>query len=132
MKSLDTNVIIRFLVNDDKKQSEIVRALFLQAEKDGSSFNISVPVLLETLYVLDSVYEYKRDEILNAVESMLHMKIFSFQNPDVIQQLVAAGNKSKIELEDLFIGLSAKEYGCEPTITFDKKAAKSDLFELIE
>ena len=132
MKSLDTNVIIRFLVNDDKKQSEIVRALFLQAEKDGSSFHISAPVILETLYVLDSVYEYKRDEILNAVESMLHMKIFSFQNPDVIQQLVAAGNKSKIELEDLFIGLSAKEYGYEPTITFDKKAAKSDLFELIE
>ena len=132
MKSLDTNVIIRFLVNDDKKQAEIVKALFLQAEKEGSSFHISAPVLLETLSVLDSVYEYKRDEILNAIEFMLNMKIFSFENPNIIQQLAAAGNKSKIELEDLFIGLSAKEYGCETTITFDKKAAKSDLFEMIE
>ncbi len=134
MKSLDTNVIIRFLVNDDKKQAEAVKTLFLKAENDGHSFFITDPVILETLYVLESVYEYEYEsnQILNAIESMLMMKILIFENPDIIQELVASGKKSKIELEDLFIGLIAKGAGCESTITFDKKAAGSEIFELIE
>jgi len=132
MKSLDTNIIIRFLVNDDKKQAAIVKSLFLKAENDSKSFFICNPVLLEVIYVLDSVYEYARSEILNALELMFMMKILVFENPDALQHLISTGRKTKIELEDLLIGIIAKENGCETTLTFDKKAAKSNLFSLIE
>jgi len=132
MKSLDTNVIIRFLVNDDREQAEAVKRILLDAEEKGESFFISDPVMLETIYVLDSVYEYQRGEILDAIESMLLMRILSFENPDVIQELVTQGRKIKIELEDLLIGLIPRASGCGTTITFDKKAARSDLFTLIE
>ncbi|PKL37188.1 MAG: VapC toxin family PIN domain ribonuclease [Spirochaetae bacterium HGW-Spirochaetae-1] len=131
MKALDTNIIIRFLVNDDKKQGEAVKTLFLKTEKKGESFFITNTVLLETIYVLDSVYEYERKEILNALELMSMMKIIIFENPDVVHHLINSGRKSKTELEDLLIGIIAKEYGCESTITFDKKAAASKLFEML-
>ena len=132
MKSLDTNVIIRFLVNDDKRQAEAVKSLFIKAENSGELFFISNPVILEILYVLDSVYGYERNQILTALQALLLMKILRFENPDVLQSLVESGGKIKIELEDLFIGIIAKESGCESTITFDKKAARSPLFQILE
>jgi len=60
MISLDTNVIIRFLVNDDKKQAGMVKKIFSEAEKANTAFIITTPVLLELIYVLDSVYKYTR------------------------------------------------------------------------
>lgn len=132
MKALDTNVIIRFLVNDDKKQGETVKGLFLKAEREQKSFYITNPVLLEVIYVLESVYKFQRSEILNAIDSMVMMKILVFENPDVLQRLTAIGERSTIELEDLLVGLIAQDNGCETTITFDKKAAKSNLFELLD
>lgn len=132
MKALDTNVIIRFLVNDDKKQGETVKGLFLKAEREQESFYITNPVLLEVIYVLESVYKFQRSEILNAIDSMVMMKILVFENPDVLQRLTAIGERSTIELEYLLVGLIAHDNGCETTITFDKKATQSNLFELLD
>lgn len=131
MKSLDTNIIIRFLVNDDLKQGELVKKLLLNAEKNNEVFFISTVVVLEILYVLDSVYGYSREERIDAFEAMLLMPILLFENTETIQKFVVFAGETKIELEDLLIGTMAKEAGCEKTITFDKKAAKSDLFELL-
>jgi predicted nucleic-acid-binding protein len=131
MKSLDANIVIRFLVNDDKRQGEMVKKLFIQAEKKRHSYFVSHPVLLEVLYVLDSVYEFSRTEILDALESMISMAIFTFENKDVVKGLISTGRKENVELEDLLIGLISKKAGCESTITFDRKAARSDLFELL-
>lgn len=132
MKSLDTNIIIRFLVNDDIKQGEKVKTLFMKAEENNDVFFITTPVVLEVLYVLDSVYEYSRKEILNALESLLMMSLLIFDNADAIQKFITSAGKNKIELEDLLIGILARESGCKTTITFDKKASKSELFELLE
>jgi len=131
MKSLDTNIIIRFLVNDDLKQGELVKKLLLKAEKNNEVFFISIAVVLEILYVLDSVYRYSREEVIAAFEAMLLMPVLLFDNTEVIQKFIALAGKTGIELEDLLIGVIAKEAGCEKTITFDKKATKSNLFELL-
>ena len=131
MKSLDTNILIRFLVRDDENQAYKVKKLLEKAEKEGISFFITIPVILELIYVLSSVYNYSKKEILNAIESMIAMQIFIFENITVIQNLIIVGRKTKFDLEDLLIGIIAQESGCETTITFDKKASKSDLFELL-
>ncbi len=131
MKALDTNILIRFLLNDDKKQGELVKNLLLKAEKNGISFFVSSVVLLEIIYVLDSVYEFSRSDILDALNCLLSMSVLSFEHTVSIQTLIAAGNKNPVELEDMLIGLISKESGCASTITFDKKATKSELFEYL-
>lgn len=131
MKSIDTNVLIRFLVNDDARQGEKARSILLGAEKKGEAFLVTDPVLLEILYVLGSVYEYTRSEILDALEALTLMPVLSFEKIQVLQDLVIQGRKTRIGLEDLFIGLVSRESGCVTTITFDKRAAKSELFSLI-
>jgi predicted nucleic-acid-binding protein len=132
MKALDTNIIIRFLVNDDKVQGDKVRTLFERAEDRKETLYISIPVLLEVLWVLSSVYDYNRNEIIRAVESMKLMSILEFEKVDTIEDLILIGKSTKHELDDLLIGLVAKNEGCSSTITFDKHAVKSNLFELLK
>ena len=132
MKSLDTNIIIRFLVNDDKLQANKVKNLFEKVEIQSGLFFIINAVLIEVLWILKSVYDYKRSDIIKAIESLSQMSIIKFENNDAIQEFILQSKKTNNELDDLLIGIIAKCHGNEPTITFDLRASKSALFELLK
>jgi predicted nucleic-acid-binding protein len=131
MKSLDTNVLVRFLVNDDKNQSRKVRALLQQAHAERATFYVCDLVLLELIWVLGSAYGFARDLVLQAIGELADMPCLQFESLDRIHELVQEGLSDTLDLSDAFIGLSARSYGCETTLTFDKKAAKNKLFDPI-
>jgi predicted nucleic-acid-binding protein len=88
MKALDTNVLVRFLVRDDEQQAKAVYRKFKQAEAKKEVFFIPVLVVLETVWVLESVYEITRQEILvpcliNCVRDFGNL---SFQIDDAVRQ----------------------------------------------
>jgi predicted nucleic-acid-binding protein len=132
MKALDTNVLVRFLVKDDEHQSKIVYKVFKQAETDKNYFFVPLLVVLETIWVLDSVYEIPRKEILDAINEILLMPILKFEAQPTIQRFIFLARENKIDLSDVLIACAAKISGCESVLTFDKKASKFELFELIE
>jgi predicted nucleic-acid-binding protein len=131
MKALDTNVIIRFLMNDDKAQAGRVKAIFELAEKNEDQYFVTTPVILETIWVLSAVYEFTRDEILHALELLTEMPILAFENYESLRQVVALGRNTKADIPDLLIGLSGKTAGCETTLTFEKGLEPTGLFERI-
>lgn len=132
MKALDTNVLVRFLTMDDPAQSKKVIHLFRHAESNGERFHVSSLVLLELIWVLESLYRYERDDILAVFEKMLALQVLSIESPDLIESLLAAATGSKAELSDLLIGAAAHVRECDSTLTFDRKAAKaSTLFQLL-
>ena len=131
MKALDTNIIIRFLVNDDKQQGAKVRRLFEKAEESSERLFIAIPTVLETLWVLSAIYAFERSEILDALDLLTQMPVLEFERYPSIRQLIRLGRESKADLPDLLIGLSGKSCGCEATLTFDRKLPKTDLFELL-
>ncbi len=131
MKSLDTNIIVRFLVNDDKIQGAKVKKLFEKAETEGENLFITLVVLLETLWVLRSVYQYKKNEIILAISSLYLMAVIEFEKSDLVQEFINLSGDSELELDDLIISLAGKSYNCESTVTFDEQASKSGLFELL-
>ena len=131
MKALDTNVLVRFLVKDDEHQSKIVYKVFKQAENDKIFFWVSLLVVLETIWVLDTVYEITRKEILDSVNEILLMPILKFEAQPTIQRFIFLARENKIDLSDVLIACAVKISGCERVLTFDKKASKLDLFELI-
>jgi predicted nucleic-acid-binding protein len=131
MKAIDTNVLVRFLVSDDERQAQTIYSIFKQAEADKVEFWVPLLVLLETLWVLESVYEISRKEIIDSMNELLLMPILKFENQVVIQRFVFSARETKIDLSDLLIAHSAKISGCESVLTFDKRASKSELFELI-
>jgi predicted nucleic-acid-binding protein len=131
MKALDTNVLVRFLINDDKFQAARVRSIFEQAEQEGQVFFVAVPVVLELLWVLAAVYERPREAILNAVEQLTMLPILRFEDSDRLRRFVVQGRAANADLADILIGLSGAALGCDATLTFDQKAARSPLFELL-
>ena len=128
MIALDTNVVVRFLVNDDEVQGRKTRALFDSAEKTGESLFITAPVLLELIWVLSAVYDFTRNEVIQALELLTQMPILRLENFSTVQQLIRLGRLTQADLPDLLIGLSGQLHSCESTLTFEKGLSKTGLF----
>ena len=131
MKAVDTNVLVRFLVRDDEKQARSAYRRFRRAEADREVLFVPLLVVLETIWVLESVYGVSREEILDAVEELMMMPVLEFEALPVVQGFVADARATKTDLPDLLIGHSARISGCDHVITFDRAAAKSGLFETL-
>jgi predicted nucleic-acid-binding protein len=129
MKALDTNVLIRFLVKDDAKQAETVYKRFKKAEATKEILFVSALVVLETLWVLESVYDVARQDILDAMDALMAMPILNFEGQSAIRNWMHAARESNADLSDLLIAYHAQSKGCDRVLTFDKKAVKHALFE---
>jgi predicted nucleic-acid-binding protein len=132
MKALDTNVMVRFLVRDDEQQAKAVYREFKQTEADKEVLFIPVLVVLETVWVLESVYEATRQEILDSIDQLLLMPILEFEVQSAIRSFVSSAQESKTDLSDLLIAHSAKFAGCECVITFDKSTSNPGFFEQLK
>ena len=133
MTAADTNVIVRFLVRDDEKQAKLVYRRLKQAEADRTQIFISLAVVLETIWVLESAYDKSRTEILNALTDMRQMPVFSFEKDEVVERVVNDGRRfSKADLSDILIAHSARSCGCDNGDTFDKGAATLPFFALLK
>ena len=132
MKAIDTNILVRFLVRDDEKQAGLVYRRFKSAEAKKEALFVPLLVVLETIWVLESVYNEHRNAILDSLNDLILMPVFQFEKPDVIQASIASSRQTSLGIADLLIAYSAKNAGCESVLTFDEKAAKSGLFELLK
>lgn len=131
MKATDTNVLIRFLMKDDERQSAAVYRIFKHAEEEREELWVPIVVILETLWVLDSVYDIPRPEIVDTIDTLLQMPVLKFEAQPALQQFINLARDTKLDLSDLLIAVSAKYSGADTTLTFDAKASKLNLFERI-
>jgi len=129
MKAIDTNILIRFLTGDDEFQTKKVYDIFKKAESEKNELFVPLLVVLEMIWVLESVYEIPRKEILNAIGDLLLMSVLKFEQQPVLQQLIHSAQGNKFDLSDLLIADSARINGCNAVLTFDKKAAGFKFFE---
>lgn len=132
MKAIDTNILVRFLVRDDEKQARLVYGRLKRAEAKKEALLVPLLVVLETIWVLESIYDVSRNEILDSLDELLLMPVLQFEAPDVIQGLIASAQETALGLSDLLVAHSARRSGCESVITFDKRAAKSEFFEILK
>jgi predicted nucleic-acid-binding protein len=132
MKALDTNVLTRFLVKDDKNQADIVYKLFKKAEIEKDTLYIPLLVLLETIWVLESVYKISRPDILDSINALVLMPILDFEAQSVIMSFISSARNNKTDLPALLIAYTTKSAGCECVLTFDKRAADNALSKLLK
>ncbi len=130
MNAIDTNILVRFLVGDDNLQARKVYNIFKQVESSKSELFVPLLVVMELIWVLESVYNIPQQEIIDSISELLLMPILKFEHSSTLQQFTKNAPTTKYDLSDLLIAYSAAAQGCESTITFDKKAAKFNLFEL--
>jgi predicted nucleic-acid-binding protein len=80
MKAVDTNILVRFLVGDDEAQARKVYSLFKTAEDRGESFHVPLIVILEMIWVLESVYEIPRKGIIESIGDLLASTVLHSSN----------------------------------------------------
>lgn len=131
MKAIDTNVLVRFLVNDDPIQAEKVRRLFESAEQNREAFFVPILVLLETIWVLESAYQIQRVDLLDALGDLLLLPVLHFEQREAVQGMVLHSKSNTMDLSDALIAQSARMQECTVVLTFDQKAARSESFELL-
>ena len=125
MIGLDTNVVVRFLAQDDQAQSAIANRLMSRLNKDEPGF-ISSVVLAEITWVLSRAYKSKREEIARAVEGLLRSAELIVENADAAYRALAIYQAStSAEFADALIAETASLAGAAETVTFDKNAASS-------
>ena len=129
---LDTNVVVRFFVRDDEKQAQLVYALFKKIEKSREKAYLPLLVILETIWVLESAYRYERNEILNALKDLREMTFMEYESDETVVKFIEEAEISAYDLSDLLIAHAAKSNGCHKVFTFDKKASRHNLFELVK
>ncbi len=132
MKAVDTNVLIRFLVRDDRQQAETVYKRFKKAEQQNEILFVPALIALEMIWVLESVYGIGRQEILDAFEALLAMPVLEFESQPALRKFINLAKKSGTDLPDLLIAAAAESAGCDQILTFDRRASKSGLFEILK
>lgn len=132
MKALDTNILVRFLVKDDENQSESVYRLFKKAESEKDAFFVPLLVILETVWVLKAVYEISRPDILDAINDILYLPILKFEGQPTLKRFLIDAQENSADLSDVLIACSARMSGSKTVLSFDKKAAKIGIFELVK
>ena len=130
MKGIDTNILVRFLVGDDELQARKAYRIFKEAESQRSELFVPLLVVLELIWVLESVYEIERGEIIGSISDLLLMPILAFEHLSALQRFIAVAREDNGDLADLLIACSAGEQGCRVVLTFDRKASRNPMFEL--
>jgi predicted nucleic-acid-binding protein len=125
---LDTNVLVRYLVEDDSAQSSKAAHLIeTRCTEDAPGF-VNRVVLCELVWVLESAYDYPRATVAATLESLLRTAELEVDAADAAWPALTAYRGGDVDFSDALIGRLNRNAGCDGTATFDKGAASLDDF----
>lgn len=128
---VDTNVLIRFIVQDNSAQSrKATRFLEKNCTVDRPG-HISLVVLCEIVWVLARAYRYPKDDIVKVLQTILTTAEFTIESPTVAWEAFRLYQNGRADFSDYIICQVNKSAGCVKTVTFDREAAKSENFQLL-
>ena len=123
MIALDTNALVRLLIEDDEKQALDGEKLIESVEKKGQQIIILTEVLIETVWVLESVYECTREDIYRFLDTLTYTSVFTFSEPQIITNAIRHFKKGG-DFADLIIVMQALNHQAKKLLSFDKKLQK--------
>jgi predicted nucleic-acid-binding protein len=124
MTGLDTNVLVRYLAQDDPAQSARATRLIEKELSDREPGFIGLVVLVETCWVLKRLYGATAAELRETVRDLLDTRQFVIEQRTVVLRAVARLADSAGDIADALIAEGAVEAGCTRTLTFDKQGTR--------
>jgi predicted nucleic-acid-binding protein len=128
MIGVDTNVLVRYLTQDDPEQYAKAAAFIEAATDRGEQLVVNAVVLCELEWVLGSAYNYSRAEIARAIEQILATAQFEVERLDEARKALADFRTTKSDFSDALIGRINRSLGAEHTMTFDRDLKAIDTF----
>jgi len=130
MIGLDTNVLVRYIMQDDVKQSPKATKLIDSLTVEAPGF-VSLVSVVELWWVLSSSYGLSREQVAEALELLLRSKEIVVDRSDQVLKALRVFKVSTADFADCLIERSAASAGCDRTVTFDVRAAKTAGMTLI-
>jgi predicted nucleic-acid-binding protein len=131
MIGLDTNVLVRYLTQDEPTQARKANALIDSAAGQGERLHVDVVVLCEVVWVLRGAYEFSKESVVDAISRILEAAQFSVEDRDLLRLALEAYRTGQGDLADYVLGQRNRRAGCDATMTFDRALRKSELFQLL-
>jgi len=131
MKAIDTNVLVRYLVQDDPVQGRRAASFIEAAASDKASILIGNIVLCEMVWVLDSAYRFPKPEIVGCIDKLLQTSTFQFEFKDIVRVALEDYRRVKADFADCLLGRLHTALGCDTTVTFDVALRKLQTFQLL-
>lgn len=123
MIGLDTNVLVRYLAQDEPKQAALATRL-IESLTAGEPGFVSHVVLAETLWVLESCYAAEPARVQQVVDALLRSSGILVERAESVWRALRQFKQGGGDFADTLIAVSAADAGCRATYTFDKGAAK--------
>jgi predicted nucleic-acid-binding protein len=129
---LDTNVIVRYLAQDDPRQSAAATRFIERSLSPENPGLITGVTLCEVVWVLAECYGADRARIRAVIEGLLSSKQLVVDEADVVWKALRAWTASAADFSDALIGQIVGARGGAKTLTFDRAAARLPGFELLQ
>ena len=130
MIGLDTNVLVRYIMQDDAKQSPKATK-FMESLTAGAPGFVSLISMVELGWVLSFSYGLTRDQLAQALDALLRTKEIVIDRADVVLKALRVFNAGSADFADCLIERTGVAAGCDGTVTFDIGAAKTAGMTLI-
>ena len=132
MIALDTNVLVRLIVQDAPGQVVIAERILRNALERREPCFLSDPVLCELEWVLTSCYKAQRIDVLATLQELLARELFHFEDRDTVLQTLDAYQAGKADFSDYLIGAKGHANGAKTTFTFDRNLRGRNEFTFLE
>lgn len=130
MIGLDTNVLVRYLTQDDAAQSKKANTLMESLSAEAPGF-IAIVSIVELVWVLQGCYHSDKKEIMAVLDTLLKTKSLMVEHADVVWQALRQFSNANIDFADCLIERCNHAAGCDYTATFDRDAAKAAGMQLL-
>lgn len=131
IRGLDTNVLVRYLTQDEPAQARRAGALIEGALAKGDNCYLSAIVLCELVWVLFGAYRLEKKSILRALERILETAGFLVEDRDLVQEAVDQFRLGRGDFADYLLGARNRAAGCSDTVTFDRSLRGSKFFSML-
>jgi predicted nucleic-acid-binding protein len=128
MIGLDTNVLVRYLTQDDPSQSALANQLIEQTLAEEKKLFINHIVLCELVWVLTRAYDYPKFTVIEVIEKILLAHQFEIEDKSSVLEALNDFKTSRADFADCLIGVKNRNAGCEKTWSFDKATTQLDSF----
>lgn len=127
MIGIDTNVLVRYIAQDDPTQSKRASRLIEHECSAASPGFISLIVLVELVWVSESCYDASHDEVAEIVKRILSTRQLVVQNAEIAWKALRLFESGKADFADYLVERIAAAAGCSAVVTFDKAAARTGM-----
>jgi predicted nucleic-acid-binding protein len=131
MIGLDTNILVRYLAQDDPAQSAKATEILEHRLTEKNPGFVSIIAMVETVWVLDRAYGFTAQEIVTAVQRLLQIEVLVVENEQEVFSAMVALKQGRGSFADALIVELGTRVGCTRTLTFDQKAVRLSGFELV-